>query len=95
MKTQTFTPSSKNAGALGGKSYPLSPGRVGDPEKDVRSWVVKLIVSGSADKLDHTSGALSCPVPGATQKGKFLLQETLGGPHPEDRACMIGERGTE
>jgi len=59
MKTQTFTPSSKNAGALGGRSYPLSPiARLEEAEINIRSWIIKLIVSDSADKLRHTSGGL-------------------------------------
>lgn len=93
MKTQTFTPSSKNAGALGGKSYPLSPVvRLEEAETDIRSWVIKLIAFDSADKLDHTSGGLVVPCSwGHSGEGMYLLEETLGGTHPEDLTCTMGD----
>lgn len=99
MKTQTFTPSSKNAGALGGKSYPLSPkARLQEPGIAIRSWVVQLIVSDSADKLDHTSRGvvLACSrgplLPGEKTS---LPQETLGGTGPEALAFKWGDSSRE
>lgn len=85
MKTQTFTPSPKNAGALEGKSYPLSPeARLEETEIDIRSWVMRLMVSNSADKLNHTSGGIVLPcLWGPSREKTSLLEETLGSTLPE------------
>lgn len=97
MKTQTFTPSSKNAGALGGKSYPLSPtAKLEESEIAIRSSVVKLLVFDSADKPDHTSRGLVPPCswdpPGEKPSHP---PEAPGGPGPEALACKLGDRSRE